>query len=80
MLSDGDDNCSVGNVCMAAREIHRRQPKFRIDVISLHSSSRMIKCISDATGGKFYRVDSETDMAKAINSAISKIPDTRHCK
>ena len=40
----------------------------------------MIKCISDATGGKFYRVDSETDMAKAINSAISKIPDTRHCK
>lgn len=80
VLSDGDDNCSVGNVCMAAREIHRRQPKFRIDVISLHSSSRMIKCISDATGGKFYRVDSETDMAKAINSAISKIPDTRHCK
>ena len=65
VLSDGDDNCSVGNVCMAAREIHRRQPKFRIDVISLHSSSRMIKCISDA---------------KAINSAISKIPDTRHCK
>lgn len=80
VLSDGDDNCSIGNVCRAASEIHRRQPKFRIDVISLHSSSKMIKCIADSTGGKFYRVDSETDMVKAINSAISKIPDTKHCK
>lgn len=74
LISDGAENCG-GNACSFVKNLAATRKDIQIDVILVGSSSRL-RCLSDATGGKFYNVDSNQDFNNALGVTFETKPQS----
>lgn len=75
LISDGAENCG-GNACSFVRNLAATRKDIQIDVILVGSSSNRLKCLSDATGGKFYNVGSNQDFNNALGVTFETYPQS----
>lgn len=54
--------------CSAAREIAAQKPGIAINVVDLENSESL-RCVSEATGGKFFARGSQLDLRQMIQEA-----------
>ena len=58
LITDGYEGCG-GNSCAYIKKIVKTNKRITIDVIIVGSNDNL-RCLSDATGGKYYKVDENT--------------------
>lgn len=57
LVTDGWDSCG-GDPCAYIRELIKTRQDIKIDVIQLGNDNTLkLKCLSNSTGGKFYKID-----------------------
>ena len=59
VISDGDDSCG-GDPCAAARQIKAAKPGLIINLVDLSQNDKL-RCVAEATGGKFRRGTGNVD-------------------
>ena len=73
LVVDNADNCTV-DACAAAREIKQSHPRLVAHVLAVGVPEEEIKsvaCVAANTGGKLYRVNSQSDLAAALSESFA---------
>lgn len=75
LISDGIETCG-GDPCAAARELEARGIDFTVHVVGFdvekgHHSQ--LRCIAEATGGKFFAPQSAADLQEALRSVKQEV-------
>ena len=73
LIADGTENCG-GDPCTVARALKTRYAKILVDVIALgvaEEDEPALSCISEATGGQFFRASNQ----KTLNEAAAQVID-----
>jgi hypothetical protein len=71
LVSDGYDSCG-GDPCAAARQVERARPDININVVAVSQSVRALKCIADATGGKYFEAAAVSQLARLLRTAAGQ--------
>lgn len=74
LITDGGESCGR-NPCTFIRNIVRTRNDIQIDVIMINGSNNL-RCLSEATGGTFYDVNSEYSFNSALGSSLKTQPIT----
>lgn len=77
MFVDGEDNCDR-DVCAVAREIAQRQPRLRVNMVSL-SENPLSRCVADATGGRVYAARDRQALAQGLQQATEEVARQPEC-
>lgn len=72
LITDGGESCEK-NPCAFVRRLMRARNDIKIDVIMINGTNKL-KCLSDATGGNFYKVNSYQDFGVAFGVAMETKP------
>ncbi|MBU3827523.1 MAG: VWA domain-containing protein [Candidatus Anaerobiospirillum merdipullorum] len=76
LLSDGLDTCrgtSQLNICDVARQIHRQNPQFKINVVLIGGAVGNLNCVAEITGGKVYTPRTAQEFTKGLQQAASSL-------
>lgn len=73
LVTDGGENCGK-DPCAFVKNLAASRKDIRIDVIMLGSGSKL-SCLSDATGGKFYNINSNSDFSTALGVTFETKPE-----
>lgn len=77
LVSDGFDSCG-GDPCAAAAQIERARPEINVNVVAVSQAIPELRCISSATGGKFFQAESAQELAQTLkNAAGQQAPNCR---
>jgi len=73
LVSDGGDNCG-GDPCQIAKELQSKPTKTIINVVAFDinpSEETGLKCIADASDGKYFLARNESELRQALGNAIN---------
>lgn len=79
LLSDGQDSCDSPNICVLAKEIARKQPKLKINVVDI-GGAEAANCVATATGGKIFTANNQKQLVKMINQAVKPLTEEEVCQ
>lgn len=68
LVSDGLDSCG-GDPCAAARALKSQRPNAVVSVLAMSRSITALRCVADATGGKFFQPDNASMVAEQLKIA-----------
>lgn len=74
LITDGGENCG-GDPCEFARELMRKRNDIHIDVVLVSSSSQMLKCLADTTGGHFYTTSDISSFSDVLIQSMKTPPN-----
>ncbi len=78
LLTDGEEDCS-GDPCAVSKALHDAGIRLQINVIGFHvgaDARNQLKCISDASGGKYY----DAANAKQLKVAATEVTESIESK
>jgi Ca-activated chloride channel homolog len=73
LISDGGDNCG-GDPCKVARDLQTGITKTIINVVAFDispSEEKGLKCIAEASDGKYFLARNESELRQAIGNAVN---------
>ena len=73
LITDGDETCG-GDPCAFVRDLVSKRKDIIIDVVLVSAYSNKLKCLSDATGGKFYTANDTYNFSNALTESITNTP------
>lgn len=79
LISDGEDTCQQGDVCLLAEEIAIQKPKLKINVVDI-GNAQAANCAARATGGKVFSANNQAQVSRMINQAIKPMEEKEECK
>lgn len=79
ILSDGYDNCNNSNICSLARNIAKRQPKLKVNVVDIGGIGAA-NCVARHTGGKVFTAKNKSQLVKMINQAVKPMTEIETCE
>lgn len=65
LLADGDNNCP-GNPCTQAAALKKERPYLFINTIAIGRNAGAVRCVSEATGGRFIEVSDAPQLAREL--------------
>ena len=68
LITDGEESCGK-NPCAFVRNLVRTRTDIQIDVIMINGGNKL-QCLTNATNGKFYQVDSYQNFGAAFSEAL----------
>ena len=71
LITDGGESCG-GDPCAFAQDLMKKRHDIVIDVVLVSTSSRALRCVSDATGGKLY---TPADVQSFNNDIMNSMSD-----
>lgn len=72
LVTDGEESCG-GNPCEFIRSIAAQRKDIVIDVIMINGSNKL-RCLSDATGGRYYNASNGSDFGTAMGVSFETLP------
>lgn len=78
LVSDGGESCG-GDPCMVARDLARRKPHLKINVVDIGGSGAAA-CVAQATGGKVFTVSNISELKVGIDRAAQDALGPMNCK
>lgn len=72
LLTDGSDTCG-GDPCDYIENLVKTRNDIQIDVVHIGSDNTLM-CLSNATGGKFYKVDGSKNLFEQAFETLFKVP------
>lgn len=72
LVTDGEESCG-GNPCEFIRTIAAKRKDIVIDVIIVNGSNNL-RCLSDATGGRYYNINNAQDFGTAMGVSFETLP------
>jgi hypothetical protein len=78
LVSDGGESCG-GDPCMVARDLARRKPHLKINVVDIGGTGAAA-CVAEATGGKVFTVSNISELKVGIDRAAQDALGPTHCK
>lgn len=73
LITDGGENCG-GDPCAFAKKLMQKRSDVHIDVVLVSSNSKNLACLSNTTGGHFYKVDDLSNFSTVINQSMQAQP------
>lgn len=73
LVTDGGESCN-GDPCEFIRSIAAQRKDIIVDVIMVNGSDSL-RCLSDATGGKYYNIDNAQDFGTAMGVSFETLPE-----
>lgn len=70
LITDGGENCG-GNPCQFIRNLVRTRKDFVVDVIYTGLNNSTLRCLSDATNGKFYNIKDVSSFENVMMDSIT---------
>ena len=64
--------------CAVARKIAQRQPRLRVNRVSL-SENPLSRCVADATGGRVYAARVRQALAQGLQQATEEVARQPEC-
>lgn len=78
LVSDGGESCG-GDPCMVARDLARRKPHLKINVVDIGGSGAAA-CVAQATGGKVFTVSNLSELQTGLDRAARDALGPSDCK
>ncbi|MBO8430994.1 VWA domain-containing protein [Spirochaetes bacterium] len=73
LVTDGGESCN-GDPCEFIRSIAALRKDIIVDVIMVNGSNSL-KCLSDATGGRYYNINNAQDFGTAMGVSFETLPE-----
>ena len=74
LVTDGGETCH-GNPCSFVKKLAATRSDIVIDVIIVNGSDTL-RCLSDSTNGKYYKIGTDTDFGNAMGVTFGTQPES----
>jgi len=78
VVSDGEESCGL-DPCAAARELARRKPYLKINVVDILGTGAGA-CLAAATGGQVFTANNVSDLQRMTRQAAQDVLPPAHCR
>ncbi|WP_439242915.1 VWA domain-containing protein [Lonepinella sp. BR2474] len=80
LISDGEESCNPSvNVCTLAAQIHKKQPRLKINVVDI-GGAKAADCVARITNGSVFTANNPNEVSEMINQATQSVIQKSHCK